>query len=236
MAKLTDSQLVILSAAAQRKGGTALPLSKSLRIKGAAVTKTLEGLCKKGLLKERPAARNSESWRETEDGRRMMLFITEAGLSAIDGGPGTETEKKSAAKKRQPTKRRGRAAQKPAGSKSKGEKSPQTTVRQGTKQSLLIDLLKRKNGASIGEIVKATGWQAHSVRGAISGALKKKLGLTVTSERRDGAGDRRAVRSSARASRAKSLGRPKRRSLARTAWIPCCRRAAGCPSTTAAVD
>ncbi len=46
----------------------------------------------------------------------------------------------------------------------------------------MIDLLKRKKGATIGEIVEATGWQPHSVRGAISGALKKKLGLAVTSE------------------------------------------------------
>ncbi len=47
----------------------------------------------------------------------------------------------------------------------------------------MIDLLKRKKGATIEEIVAATGWQPHSVRGAISGALKKKLGLMVTSEK-----------------------------------------------------
>ena len=187
MPKLTDAQLVILSAAAQREDGAVLPLPNSLKIKGGAVTKTLEGLCKKGLFEERPAARNSESWRETEDGRRMMLVITEAGLRAIDGGPEGEADKKSAAKKRQPTKRRGRAASKPAAAESKGKQSP-PAVRRGTKQALLIDLLKRKDGASIDVIVKATGWQAHSVRGAISGALKKKLGLTVTSEAVDGRG------------------------------------------------
>ncbi len=60
--------------------------------------------------------------------------------------------------------------------------------RAGTKQALLIDLLKRKTGATIDEIVEATGWQAHSVRGAISGALKKKLGLAVSSEKADGRG------------------------------------------------
>ena len=54
--------------------------------------------------------------------------------------------------------------------------------RAGTKQAALIDLLKRKTGATIDDLVKATGWQPHSVRGAISGTLKKKLGLTVTSE------------------------------------------------------
>ena len=56
-------------------------------------------------------------------------------------------------------------------------------VRPGTKQALLIDLLKRKKGATLEKIVAATGWQPHSVRGAISGTLKKKLGLAVTSER-----------------------------------------------------
>ncbi len=52
-----------------------------------------------------------------------------------------------------------------------------------TKQSLLIGLLQRTEGASIAELVKATGWQNHSIRGAISFALKKKLGLNVTSQR-----------------------------------------------------
>ncbi len=54
--------------------------------------------------------------------------------------------------------------------------------RAGTKQALMIDLLKRKHGATIDEIVDATGWQPHSVRGAISGAIKKKLGLTVENQ------------------------------------------------------
>ena len=51
---------------------------------------------------------------------------------------------------------------------------------------MLIDMLKRDEGASIGQIVEATGWQKHTVRGAISGALKKKLGLAVTSEKSEG--------------------------------------------------
>ncbi len=187
MAKLTDTQLVILSAAAQREGGAALPLPKSLKIKGGAVTKVLESMRKKGLLEEKPATPDVEAWREAEDDRRMMLVITDAGLRAIDGGPDGETRKKSASKKPQSKKRRGRAAWKPAAAKSKSKQSP-PVVRQGTKQALLIDLLKRKKGATIDEIIKATGWQPHSVRGAISGALKKKLGLTVTSDRVDGRG------------------------------------------------
>ena len=56
-------------------------------------------------------------------------------------------------------------------------------TRDGTKQAMMIELLKRPGGATLAEIVEATGWHAHTVRGAMAGALKKKLGLTVTSEK-----------------------------------------------------
>ena len=55
--------------------------------------------------------------------------------------------------------------------------------RPGSKQALVIDLLRRDGGATIGELAHATGWQPHSVRGAISGTIKKKLGLLVNSEK-----------------------------------------------------
>jgi hypothetical protein len=51
-----------------------------------------------------------------------------------------------------------------------------------TKQARLIALLQRPSGAAIKDLAAATGWQAHSVRGVMSGALKKRLGLTITSE------------------------------------------------------
>jgi predicted ArsR family transcriptional regulator len=181
MPKLTDTQLVILSAAARRQDRAVLPLPKSLKIKGSAVTKTLEGLREKGLLDEKAAARNATAWREDEDGRRMMLVITDAGLQALDAEPAGESSNEPTPSKTRAKKRGGRATRKSAAATPKNEKS-QTTVRQGTKQALLINLLKRKKGATIAEIVAATGWQAHSVRGAISGALKKKLGLAVASE------------------------------------------------------
>jgi hypothetical protein len=73
-----------------------------------------------------------------------------------------------------------RKATKTAGHGATSEKTD-TSARHGTKQALLIDLLKRKNGATLADLVTATGWQKHSVRGAISGTLKKKLGLAVTS-------------------------------------------------------
>jgi len=60
--------------------------------------------------------------------------------------------------------------------------------REGTKQARLIEMLRRPDGATIAELVKAIRWQAHSVRGAMSGALKKKLGLTIETQKVDGRG------------------------------------------------
>ena len=91
--------------------------------------------------------------------------------------------------------RKGKANSRPDGarktkkSSAKGASSPrQATVRPGTKLAQLIALLERRQGATIAEAMEATGWQAHSVRGAISGALKKKFGHTVSSEKVDGRG------------------------------------------------
>ena len=60
------------------------------------------------------------------------------------------------------------------------------TTREGTKQAVLIDLLKRPEGATLPQMTEATGWQVHTVRGAMAGALKKKLGLAITSEKQNG--------------------------------------------------
>ena len=66
--------------------------------------------------------------------------------------------------------------------RAKTSAKPVRQARAGTKQATLIDLMRRPGGATLADLVKATGWQPHSVRGAISGGLKKKLGLPVTSE------------------------------------------------------
>lgn len=55
------------------------------------------------------------------------------------------------------------------------------------KLGVLVGLLRRDAGATLADMTAATGWQAHSVRGALAGSLKKKLGLPVTSEKVDGA-------------------------------------------------
>lgn len=60
-----------------------------------------------------------------------------------------------------------------------------TTNAKTSKLDQLETMIRRKNGASIAEMMRATGWQSHSVRGALAGALKKR-GLTITSDKVDG--------------------------------------------------
>lgn len=71
--------------------------------------------------------------------------------------------------------------QAPKSPKSKEQKTAGT--REGSKQAQLIAMLGNAKGATINEIAEALSWQPHTVRGAIAGALKKKLGLEVTSEK-----------------------------------------------------
>lgn len=183
MAKITDIQLVILSTAAQRDDGAALPLPKSLKLQGGAAATSLKSMLKKGWLQERPAAAGEPAWRETGNGR-MTLFIATSGLSAI----GIESESAEGVKPAEEIETKGRPDGKSGNVITLATKFKRPATRPNTKQASLIALLRRKRGATIAELSDATGWQAHSVRGAISGTLKKKLGLIVASEAVDGRG------------------------------------------------
>jgi len=59
-------------------------------------------------------------------------------------------------------------------------------TREHSKQATIIGMLQRTEGATIAQICEATGWQAHTVRGTFAGAFKKKLGMTITSDKTQG--------------------------------------------------
>jgi DNA-binding MarR family transcriptional regulator len=195
MSKLTDTQLIILSTAGQRDDGMVLPLPKSFKLQRGAVSHVLKSLLKKGLLDEHPTGDNAAAWRENKDGQRLTLVITDAGRQAIGVAADEQSESQPERITPRGSKRAGGRPRK--ASKSKGAAAPDpkekrtasaAVFRLGTKLALLLNLLQRKGGATIAEVMKATGWQAHSVRGAISGVLKKKLGLAVASDKVEGRG------------------------------------------------
>jgi hypothetical protein len=95
---------------------------------------------------------------------------TEPAQAAVASAAGKGKAKPAKAKAAKPAKPTKVVAEKPA-------------PRAGTKQAQMIELLQRPEGATVEQIAAATGWQHHTIRGAISGALKKKLGLTVEATR-----------------------------------------------------
>ena len=185
MPKLTETQSIILSRAATRPGNLAMPLPEGLH--GAAAKMAVNRMITNGWVEEVDAdiRKGEPLWRETGDGHGTTLIVTEAGLAAIGIEPvvaNTLTNLRKAQLK---------LASKP-------EDAPATTldpearkpiaIRAGTKQAEIIALIQRPEGASIAEIVEATGWLAHSARGLISGGLKKKLNLPITAEKVAGRG------------------------------------------------
>jgi len=71
------------------------------------------------------------------------------------------------------------------GAPKKAGSSKEATAREGSKKAQVIELLRRPEGATLQQLVEATGWQAHSVRGFLSGTLAKKMGHKITRRKRD---------------------------------------------------
>ena len=169
--KLTDTQLIILSNAAQRDDHAVAATDKRTATRDA-----VEALLKAKYLKSVPKIAGTASWPGNYGDAAVSLVLTAKGLKAIEGGEGDVAQNGGSEPSSLRTKRKRDAA-----AAAKAEKPSQPGVRETSKLATLIALLKRPKGAGLDEMCKSTSWQAHSVRGAISGSLKKKLGLTVTS-------------------------------------------------------
>jgi hypothetical protein len=156
MPKLTDTQAILLSTAAQRESGSVYPLSDKLT-GGASVTKAVAGLLRSGLAEERETIAEDEVYR-TEDDTRIGLYVTAAGLQAIGIAYGAAADEEA------------QAAAAPA--------------ERVTKAGRVLSLLQRDGGATLDELIAATGWLPHTTRAALTGLRKK--GHEIERTKRDG--------------------------------------------------
>jgi hypothetical protein len=156
---LSATQAVILSAACARESAMVFPVTASL--KGGAVGNVCKSRLKRGLIEEVAASDLNTVWRHDQERGPITLRATPLAYSTlgITDNPAPEASLHLSA---EPARRRA-----------------------GTKQDTLIAMLRTPEGVNIEEVVAATGWLSHTVRGSMSGALKKKLGLTITTERVD---------------------------------------------------
>jgi hypothetical protein len=162
--QLSDAQSVILSTACARDDGAVFPVTTTL--KGGAVGNVCKSLLKHRLIEEIEATDLNTVWRHDEERGPITLRATPLAYTALGIADETsEAVRAETATAPEPVKRRS-----------------------GTKQQVMIDMLSRPDGATIEEIADITGWRSHTIRGSMSGALKKKLGLTITSEKVDGRG------------------------------------------------
>ena len=174
---LTDTQLVLLSSASQREDHlVTLPPT----LKGGAAKKVVGKLLSLGFLKEVLTKRDQPTWRTDEDQRPVALKITRASLKALGVEPGKadETDAVEAAPKKHSRKDGSKRA-------ARGASASGQAPRAGSKQALVILLLSRAKGATLDDLVEATGWLPHTTRAARTGLRKKGHALAM-SKKADG--------------------------------------------------
>ena len=149
--KLTNAQLVMISAAGQRKDRC---LSALATIKGAALSKVGVKLTKLGLVREIGAKPGVPIWRRDAAGQGYSLKLTAAGLKAIavDEGP-QDTIKPNEALQSE--------AKNVAGPDEGGHPARVSAPRDGSKLALVIEHLQRADGVTIVDLTRATGWLTH---------------------------------------------------------------------------
>jgi hypothetical protein len=159
--KLTDTQLVLLGAAAQRKD---LCLVAPPTLKDATAQKVASKLISAGFVKEVKAKASDPIWRRDEEsGASYALKLTAAGAKAIAVDDAAEPEV--------------------AGEESDALANHPSAPRGGSKLARIIALLERDHGATIEELIAATGWLAHTTRAALTGLRKR--GYAVAIDRSD---------------------------------------------------
>ena len=196
---ISDTQLLILSAASQRTDHAAtLPAN----LKGSAAKKVIDRLLKQKLLQELRAKDDMPIWRRGNDSRSYTLRITKAGLKAIEvedvadapdnraTGSRDEVATANTPAETKSSERPGRAkrssSKKAAAPTAKATKASSGRPSPDTKQDRVVALLQQPGGAALDVLVDATGWQKHSVRGFLAGTVRKKLKLALISEKLDG--------------------------------------------------
>lgn len=158
MAKLNDTQLMILSAASRRRDFSAYPLPKI--VKAGDGPKLLKKLLTLNMLEETEAIGDAVVWREHEDGYKLTLVLADGGFTVL-----------------------GLAREEQAAAKAKPKTTEKAVSRQGNRQDRLVAMLRSSKGATIEELCHEFGWQPHSARAIISVTVRRKLGLAVTSEK-----------------------------------------------------
>ena len=184
MSKLNDTQLVLLSNAGKRDDRA---LTRSSKLKSDATEKAVAGLLSRKLVKSVPKAGSLPLWKKEPEGEPISLVITDKGLEAIGIGTGDPDQPSPVIV----TKGKTAKAKAPGATKKSGAKVKPGGPRPTSKIATVVEMLRKPGGATIKAIMDATDWQAHSVRGAIAGAIKKKMGLKVVAETR---GDQRVYR------------------------------------------
>jgi Protein of unknown function (DUF3489) len=175
--KLTDAQLVMMSAAAQRKDRC---LSAPATIRGAALTKVSVKLAKLGLAREIGAKAGAPIWRRDDAGHGYALKLTASGLKAIvvdDEGSQDAIELSEAPPMQ---------AQDVANPDEGDHPARMVVPRDGSKLGLVIEHLQHADGATLIDLTQATGWLPHTTRAALTGLRKR--GYAVIRERA-GAGE-----------------------------------------------
>lgn len=167
---LTDTQLVLLSAAAQRDDGLLTPLES---LKGGARQRCTAKLLARSLVAEVTVTRDQPAWREDAAGGRLGLTITPAGLRAIGLEP-VEADNPEAAATEHVDAERGSGGAAPVGM----ARAVRTEPRAGSKQALVLALLARPEGASLADLTAATGWLAHTARAALTGLRQRGHAIT----------------------------------------------------------